>query len=444
MNKRYLPFISIFFSFIICCLLISCKSDADKDGVNDDIDLEPKTPLNAKVDSKGREIKEKQIGNIHFYIETSASMGGYFKNNAEFKTIISDLTAKIDKNIKPIDIWFTADSTFKYNGSTQQFSSDIATTKIANQNSSQLHNIIANIVDKNNSNDVTILVTDCILSFPDSDIKKNKEINKTEAPNALKNNIFSTFSDLKKKGLATSIYAFNSKFYGIYYDYQNGKHQLNGTKRPFYIWVIADKELLGKFNSQLSDISTFKPVKSLPFGLSEQAVNTYDIIPQIERKGTWMKDNKNIKDIEINKNETLQFCVAVNLDNLPEYAKDIEYLKNNLHIIPNGCEIGFQVKKKDFADKSKLRSDPQIALFENASHVILFTIKSMNLKEADFNVTLPLQYDTWYLDWTCVDDKDVSNIENKTFALEHLINGVKEAYETKNKNYIDFTIKLNK
>ena len=68
----------------------------------------------------------------------------------------------------------------------------------------------------------------------------------------------------------------------------------------------------------------------------------------------------------------------------------------------------------------------------------------MNLSEAKIQVTLPLQYDTWYLDWSCPDDKDIANAENKTFAFEHLIKGVKEAYETKNKNYIDFSLTLNK
>jgi hypothetical protein len=43
--------------------------------------------------------KEKVLGSINFYIETSASMGGYFKREAEFKAIISDLTSKIENNI---------------------------------------------------------------------------------------------------------------------------------------------------------------------------------------------------------------------------------------------------------------------------------------------------------------------------------------------------------
>ena len=435
--------LKILFLTILLVGLQSCKQDNDEDGVINDIDDCPETPAGTIVDKNGCPLV-KEIGDVHFYIETSASMGGYFKQDADFKTILSDLTTKIDKGIKPLDIWFIAETETKYSKSTQQLSSDFATTVIANQKSSELHKIISKLAAKNDSNDVTLLVSDCILSFSDKDIKANPEINRQEAPNALKNNIYSTFADLRKKGLAISIYAFNSKFYGTYYNYQNGKTELKGNKRPFYIWVIADKEILGKFNSMLYDIPTFKPEKSLHFGLNEEPVTDYHIIPQIERKGSWMKCNAGIKDIEISKTEPLQFCVALNLENLPGYAKDIAYLQENLKVENNGCEVSFEVKDKTKVDKSKLKSQQQIESFEVATHAIIFKVSEMALSEAKINVTLPLHYDTWYLDWSCMDDRNMAVVEGKTFALEHLITGVKDAYETKNKNYINFSLTLNK
>lgn len=433
-----------FVATILCFITLSaCTNDQDEDGVPDEKDKCKNTPIGVVVDKDGCPIA-KEIGDVHFYIETSASMGGYFKQDADYKTIVSDLTTKIDKSIKPLDIWFIAETETKYTKSTQQLSSDFATTKIADQKSSELHKILSRIAAKNDSNDVTLLVSDCILSFSDKDIKANPEINKQEAPNALKNNIYSTFVDLKKKGLATSVYAFNSKFYGTYYNYQNGKTELKGNKRPFYLWVIADKEILGKFNTKLNDIPTFKPEKSLHFGLKEEPVTVYDIIPQIERKGKWMKCSAGLKDIEISKTKPLQFCIALNLEYLPVYAKDIAYLQENLKVENNGCEVTFEVKDKSKVDKSKLRTQPQIESFESATHTIIFTVPAMALSEAKINVTLPLHYDTWYLDWSCIDDKDLSKVEGKTFALEHLITGVKDAYETKNKNYINFSLTLNK
>src|SRR5690606_29248812 len=100
------------------------------------------------------------------------------------------------------------------------------------------------------------------------------------------------------------------------------------------------------------------------------------------------------------------------------------------------------VKHKDAVDKSKLKSDSQIQLFEDSSHLIVFSVGEMPLKEASIKFSLPLQYDTWYLKWSTPDDKNIAAAGEKTFALEHLINGVKEAYETKNKHYINSSISL--
>lgn len=383
---------------------------------------------------------------IHFYVENSASMGGFFKGDSEFKTNISDLSVKINERIRPISIWFIADSMVKYGKSPQQFSSDIATTSVATQKSSQIHKIIENISAKNDSNDISIFISDCILSFPDAAIKKNPEINKTEAPNALKSGIYSIFSNLNKKGFVTSVYAFTSKFYGIYYDYQNVKHDFStkGIDRPYYVWVIGSKELVSKFNSKLNEISSFKPQESLHFGSYNEAINEFDIIPQIERKGKFVPDTKGLRDIEIVKNESIQFAVAVNLEGLPEYAKDNKYISENLLIINTGCNVTFSVKSKNEVDKSKLKSNPQIVKLEKSSHVILIKLVEMPLQEATIHVTLPLKYSTWFEDWSVPDDKKIESVGIKTFAFNHLINGVKEAYETKNTNYMDFTITLNK
>lgn len=289
-----------------------------------------------------------------------------------------------------------------------------------------------------------MLISDCILSFPDENIKANPEINKTEAPNALKNNIFNTFSDLKKRGLATSVYAFKSKFYGTYYDYQNVKTELKGVYRPFYIWVIGDVDLLGKFNAQLADISTFRPEESMHFGLTEEPVTQYDILTQVEKNGEWSKGSSGIEDIEIPQNDSLRFGLGLQLEKLPLYAQSLDYLQNNIQIETNGCKASFTVKSKEAVDKSRLKSQSQINLFEYNSHLIVFSIVEMPLNEGSIKVSLPLRYDTWYLDWSTPDDKNISANSEKTFALEHLINGVKEAYESKNKNFINFSITLKK
>jgi len=447
---KYKAAIYLSSTLFVLAMLYSCGTgDRDGDGIPDAKDKCPDVYVKTK---DGCPEKEKKIGNIYFYMDNSASMDGYFNKakETEFRTIITDLTAKIDKNIKPIGIWFITD-TISGPFTMQQFSSAMATKRIANKDGYQLHDMIYKIIALKDSNDITILVSDYILSYPDAEIKKNPEINKTNAPTDLKSKVYSTFFDLKKQDISTSIYAFKSKFYGNYYDYRNRKTKLDGSVRPFYVWVMGDRELLLKFNSKLTEIPTFLPEKSLHCGFLEEPITKYNIIPQIERRNC-AQDGKNVKDVKLKDNELTKFAIGMNLDKLPDYAKEIKYLQENILLTATGCEANIEVKAKSAVNVTKLKSEPQKKLFENATHILVFKINSMSLSEAKIEVTLPLLYDTWYMDWSCKDDKDASlwdteyesECRGKTFSLEYLISGVTEAYDTKNKNFIEFSITLNK
>jgi hypothetical protein len=434
----------LFYGMFLCAIAVffsACiESDKDKDGIVDNLDKCPDVAAKTKT---GCPVK-KEVEKIHFYMETSASMGGYFNRDAEFKTIVSDLTVKLSK-IKPVDIWFVADSATRYPKDVESFSADIATTKPAIQKSSELHKILGQIAAKTDSNAVSVFVSDCILSFSNADVKANPEVNKTDAY-SLKNKIFSTFTELRKRGQAVDIYAFKSKFYGTYYDYQNVKIKINGSPRPFYIWVIGHKDLLKDFNSRLSGISTFKPEQSLQFGLLDQPVSKAQLLTQVEKNGSWIKgeNETEITDLEIPQNDSLKFCTALNLDSLPAYVQNSKYLQDNLQIKTNGCLATVVAKEKSAIDKSKLRGGRQPEIFANATHFLVFSVASMDLKNASIQVVLPKKYDTWYQNWSTMDDKGKNAFEQKTFAFEYLANGIMEAYETKNKNYIDFPIHLSK
>jgi hypothetical protein len=427
-------------------LLYSCTGkkvvDSDKDGKADAIDscqyVYAKTPDGCPV--------KRIITGVNIYLETSASMGGYYLKNAEFKNIISDLAIKVDKNIKPVQIYFLADSPVRYKNSVEKFSTDIAITRPAVSRSSQLHKFLSSIAANTDSSHVSFLVSDCILSFPDAAIKANPEINRDAAPGALKNNIFSTFAELKKRGQAVSIFAFTSKFYGTYYDYRNVKTKLNGTPRPFYVWVIGHKDVLKDFEKQLTDVSSFQPLQALHFGLLDSTVNRFDLFYSAGKHGSWKKDGVDsiLKDVEIPSKDSLRFAVAVDLRTLPGYVQQTSYFNSNVQLALKGCSAAVKIVKKEDFDRSKIAGDQQLGVIERASHVLLFSVGSQTLSSARITLSLPLQYDNWYQSWSVDDDRYLDPNRPQTFAFKYLIEGVKEAYETKNKNYLGFSIQLNK
>ncbi len=439
MRKFY--FLPLFCAFILISIFTCCsEEDTDRDGIIDEKDECP--DVHAKTKNGCPE--KKVITDVKIFLETSASMGGYFNpiQSTEFKSVVTDLISKVNQNVKPVKIAFIAESTVRYNKSVSDFNREIATISIAPQKSSQLHRIIDQISSETGKGHVSILISDCILSFPDKDIKNNPEINRIQANLTLKDDLYNTFSKMKKKHYGASVYAFTSQFYGTYYDYQNVKARLRGESRPFYIWVIGDRDLLTQFNLALNDIPSFKPSNSLHFGSNEKPVVEYEIIPQLGKKGKWSKTRDGLEDIEFVGKEPLQFFIGLDLAQLPAYAQDLNYLQKNIRISATGSPVKFQFRKKESFDKSKIKSQPQLKQFQNATHILMIEMNNLSMSESQLNVSLPMKYDTWYQAWSTMNDKSLVGRQNKTFALEHMIDGVLEAYDSRNKEFIKFSINL--
>lgn len=436
---------AVLITLILLCQFLGCKpKDSDKDGVIDEKDkciyVKGSKPDGCPFPPK--------IGKINLYLETSASMGGYFHGNAEFKQIISDLAVKMDKEISPVSIHFISEKVVDYPGNATKFSSDIATTDIALAKGSELHHIFDTVAKATKDGDISIMVSDCILSFPNSAVKANPLINKESASGTLKNNIYSTFIELKHRGQAASLYAFSSAFYGSYYDYQNVKTLLSGTVRPFYVWVIAKNKLLPVFDGKLASIPNFKPEKELHFGLIDRKVNRYHIITQLWKQGSYEliraskgESDVGIENVETKAKEALGFSAVLDLNALPPYAKNISYLQNKLKMELKGCTAEVQISET--SPSLVLKNKNQMAYYEQASHVLKITVKNIRLPYATISLTLPLEYDSWSQEWSTMDDKGINKLGKKTFAFTHLVDGVKEAYNNSGKNFIDLKFQIN-
>jgi hypothetical protein len=65
-------------------------------------------------------------------------------------------------------------------------------------------------------------------------------------------------------------------------------------------------------------------------------------------------------------------------------------------------------------------------------------------QSGEAGIHLPLQYDTSYRSFSIMDDTKVADIAGKTFALQHLIDGVRAAYQNNSQEYIDISIPIKK
>ncbi|MFC5411181.1 hypothetical protein ACFPMF_17805 [Larkinella bovis] len=396
-----------------------------------------------KKTEKQPETKPAGISNILFFLETSASMGGYLKGETNFKVAVSEIVTKLNQ-VAPVEVWTIAGKPQPVVGGYNQFVVNLATTPLATERSSELHKIFKQVGEKAKGNTVTLLVSDCILSFPDADIKQNPEINRQNAESVLKSQINDQFAALKKQGVSASVWAYSSGFNGTYYDYQNNKHKLAGESRPFYIWVIGKQELVADLNQKMNELLITKPAKQLDFGASG-ALKQFDLFFSLNKKGSWRAEKAGLTELSVKPAAPAEFAVGVNLSGLPAYAQAEEYIRKNAVLTTPSATVKLvNVQQKEKVSTERLK-ERELKLLNQNTHVLTFRVENLYDEKTGLTIKLPVRFDDWYANgWSTMDDRTPASRFNKTFALVHLMNGVKEAYQSSTNDFLVLNLNLEK
>lgn len=387
-------------------------------------------------------VNPASINQINFFLETSASMGGYLRGGTAFKDVVSEVVTKAN-TIKPVTVYTISETAKPYPGNLTAFVQGMATTPLATGRSSELHKVFGKVSESVKGNNIAVLVSDCILSFSDAEVKKNAEINRDNASSVLKPQIYEEFVKLNKVGIGATVYAYTSPFNGTYYDYQNGKQKLTGESRPFYVWVIGKQELLAPFNTQLQELLTSKPTKQLSFG-SGKALTAYELFFSLNKKGDWRVEKKDVAELAVKPAKPAEFAVGLNLNGLPTYAQAETFLTKNIVVTAPGATLKLVnvQKKESIKDISRIR-ERELKMLNDATHVLTFQVLNLYDDKADVTIKLPARSDDWYqTTWTTMDDRTADGRRNKTFALEHLMNGVKEAYQSSTNDFLQLNFSL--
>lgn len=189
------------------------------------------------------------VNNIKVYFDNSGSMSGYVSANAHktSQVLLNALTGiyqDFGQGKKPLTVEFCCKVKGKKldDMNYAKFRDAVQTGKVQSGSESLLNVIMDTIASNVKPNQLSILLTDGILSGPADKIFKNSEYTP--------NNIEELKSDLRNalsgKGLAASIYRFgNAGFDGVYWDYTNNtksltkNHRVNKSTRPLYAVVIG-------------------------------------------------------------------------------------------------------------------------------------------------------------------------------------------------------------
>lgn len=382
--------------------------------------------------------QKEKIGNIGLYLESSGSMMGYLKGSTSFKTVITDMVATLNSAEKTgkFSIYTIAETANPYPGDAEKFIREIATVPMTTQKSSEMHKIFRNLLSQWKGNDVLIFTSDCILSFPNADIKKNPNVNKENAESTLKAYIKTAFQEYQKQGAAVNIYGFTSPFNGTFYDYKNAKTTLNGTSRPYYVWIIGKKEMVAQTCKLLENQPSFKAHHELSFGFTDKPEANYVVVPSLAAKRNY-KPSANFKEItemeiERGKDKGEEVWIGFTLNVPAAEMAAPAHLKANL-VVDGQNKVNakvLDVKLKDEVIAQVKNAKERELVNGQCTHLVKLKVSELVAGKATLNLSLPYKADNWYEEWSTMDDsKILAETTPKTFAFVHLINGVKEAYQ---------------
>jgi len=342
---------------------------------------------------------------LNVYVENSGSMNGYMCNGSNLKDAVYDYVSDLKKNTTTCDLFYINSQIIPCEESLDNYIKNLTPSSFAkaggNLKDTDLRSIFKLIMDKHEANTVSVFVSDCILDIPQSatDFFGNCQV-------SVKN----TFNEAIEKypDLGVEIIKLQSKFDGWWFCGKN-KQMLNGVKRPYYIWLIGDKNILAMLNKKV-------PVTRIIGGIDDYCA--YSTSQPISF------------DID-NKRFAVNHSDKINVEVLADLRPSLQEESLLENIYQYSTENPLQTKVLSVRSISKTES--------RYSHVINLELSSpQTLKIASITLSYPemAQWVKLSNDSTGIYDNSI----DKTTGIQYLIQGVADAY----RNHYNFgTIAFN-
>ena len=342
---------------------------------------------------------------LNVYVENSGSMNGYMCDGSNLKDAVYDYVSDLKRNTTTCDLFYINSQIIRCDVSLDNYIKNLTPSSFSKAGgdlkATDLRSIFNLIMDRHEANTVSVFVSDCILDIPQS------------ATNYFGNcqvSIKNTFNEAiaKYPDLGVEILKLQSKFDGYWFCGKN-KQKLDGVKRPYYIWIIGNKNILAMLNEKV-------PVTKIMGGIDDYcAYSTAQPILYFIDNTRYSVNHSNKINVEV-------------LADLRPSLQEESLLENIYQYSP---ENPVQTKVVSVRPISKSGSE--------YSHVITLELSSpQTLKEVSISLNYPEM-----AQWVKLSNDSTGIYENsvdKTTGIQYLIQGVADAY----RDHMNFgTIKFN-
>jgi len=363
---------------------------------------------------------------INVYIENSGSMDGYVKGVTEFKNSVYNYLSDIMISgvSDSMNLFYINSRVIKFDLTLEDFIQKLDPTIFrrygGNRGTSDIANVIGDVLNKTKKNEIAILVTDGIFS-------PGRGVNADEYLINQQIGIKRRMSDYLKKypNTAVIVYQLSSNFNGTYYNKVDDRISLN-EQRPFYLWVIGDAKQVSNLRNKVSD-DRFKGsgVQNVFTAIAGNRQIKYALNPSI---GTYEKsriDTRSIRNLKKD-SRTGKVQFAVNAD-FSDLLLDDSYLLNAANYDNNS--------------KYTLTVKPYTVQNSAYSHTLTFTATD-RVYSGNISVKLKAVLPTWIE--AANDDEGKTAIKGKTYGIKYQLGGVFDAFTFNNNYYTEIQININK
>ncbi len=347
-------------------------------------------------------VKSYKPSKIKLYVENSGSMDGYMFNGSELKDAVYSYVSGLSTHSDTTELFFVNSGVYNVKAPLHDVIYAMSPATFHSSPGSKANTDIADIfsmvLSQIEENSVSILVTDAILDLPSGS---------TEFFRTKQTQIKSIFENYLKTNpnFAIEIFRMSSRFNGKYY-FTGGSITLSDQQRPYYMFVLGEKQALSTANDIVAKSQIQHGVENY------YAYSSYTQVPFVVL-------NKKKKE------HNGQFDVRLQQKAVPVITKvDLQYTlyDDEFLLDPNLYTIAFG------DDSIKIKSIKELPKEPEYTHAFTLTLPE-NAEEGSVNLYFCPPPCPHWLEEVNDDMSDASVATTmKTTGIKYIIEGISDAF----------------
>lgn len=365
------------------------------------------------------------------FFENSGSMNGYVNGQTRLKNTLHQLLTNFENYSLANDVRLNFLNTIVIHrpGGITSFINSLNQQTFSsaggNLGQTDMARIFRLVLENSSANDVSIMVSDCILS-------PGNVPNASEFLNNHRIQLSSFFSQkLNELEFNTMVLQLNTDFRGTYWDRRNNTTPINGQDRPYYIWVFGKDQYLRELKVVLEKTPLLQNdlAESHYFFLWDQSSWNYQILPNpkigsfsISRSASRNSIQNARAETKGNLSGVFQFSIGIDFSDFP--------LGESYFTDPRNYSVNSNYSI-------------EVVPSSNQKFTHILKLRTQNLRKETLEIKLLNQIPQWVEEVNLEDDSNILSPEQigGTFGLKYLFLGAHEGYLT-HRSYGDYFLNL--